>query len=241
MDLWTQRFRASYAPTLNFFERRYEILRVLEKQGLQSFDVDEDGITAHLADAQHRLSFGPQWVAVALLRKDGDIAAIHMGLETVLNMIEPRALIRPHFRYQWLWPIDRPYNEARRAAAETLLSPIEGLFDFALVGDGSWSDPPGSYRVECGVVEQAEIALRFGDRGSYLAPPDESLPPTLWSPETLPEVAFYSHFVWRSEDSLNPSMEDVTTLWEGSQRASESVMSALVGQVAPRFETMGSK
>ncbi|HWB22031.1 MAG TPA: hypothetical protein VG652_03995 [Gaiellaceae bacterium] len=202
----------------------------LDEQGLVvGFQLSVDLLALRLGDATYQLRLFPNRVDVALLNSRPDTERVLTALEVVFAHMKPDRLARPEFVFQWVAPIaHQTYGEARLAAAAEVFSEAGSTFtDFAVLADGRVDEPEIDYRLECGIVEASEIAPRLAGQASRLTgyPEDLDAPSSLWSPDTMPEVAFYCDSVWRPDGAPEPTADGVMSCWQDTLAEAERVVS----------------
>ncbi len=227
VDPWTQRFRVAWRPTLAFFEERYRIMRQLEEaQLLRGFEVDERRVRLRLGDVQHQLAFANDRLETSALRPDADLARLKTGVKCVWDALAPSGVRRPTMQLQWLEPLELSYDDARRHAADQLLSlPEEARHkDFAISLDGESADGAVRSHVEFGVVEAAEIGPRLA--GGRRAPDRGDPPASIWPIETLPQVALFCDQTWIFDRGME-SVNDMTGIWDDAKKRGEQLMRSI--------------
>ena len=193
MTLWTHRASFSWKQNLNFFERRYDVLRDLEDKGLlRRFQERQDSIAVRLQGPHQLLIFGSESLFIGMLKPQADMAVMRTAVETICRVLEPEPRGYPNFRFQWLNAWDASYEDARRQSAETFLGtghPVH-LADFALLVDAKLDDPFDDCHLELGIVDATEAPRRLA-RGMVAPEEQNDSPPGLWATDDLPPVAIF--------------------------------------------------
>jgi hypothetical protein len=193
MPLWTQRISLSWRQNIGFFERRYEVLRILEQQGLlRRFRESNDRISVRLQGAHQLLVYGSDGLTLAALRPEADLTVLRAAMEVVCDALEPEPTGYPVFGFAWLIPCVTTYEEARATAVDVFIGAGHPgrITDFALMLDGKFDEPFDDFQLELGIVETEEIPGRLaGSVESKVRRVDA--PPALWRPEDLPDVAVF--------------------------------------------------
>ena len=240
MAPFTQRMNLAWRPALGFFERRYEVLRTLEDDGLlRSFQVRENRISVRLGDPLHVLVFGPESAEVMLLGPDGEFERLMSALETVLRTIRPAGSTRIVIGAQWLERLEIPYKDARHAAASRILGEDGDITDrdFALLTSGELSEPRVAFDLEIGVVEAAEIPQRLARQAGRIGKVAPEVPPSLWPTESLPDVALFADSTWRPESPINePTLDEIRSTWDATVMAATLTISNVFERFRPRGE-----
>lgn len=229
MEPWTQRIAVSWPVTLNFYERRYALLRKLEEGNLlRRFHSQDDRVHVLLGDPNHELTLRDDGLDLRLLQPDASLDRAREALLIVLDGIAPKRLARPRLTFRWLVELAADYDEAREEAGRQLFDPPRGVAveDFALVVDGATDEPPASYHLECGIVDRAETPDR-------LARPRRGVEPgsSVWLPESLPEVAFFCDSEWEIQQAADPSADGVMEIWSQMRETARRVVVSLTRQV----------
>jgi hypothetical protein len=228
--------RFHWRPTLAFYERRYGLLRQLEDAKLvRDFRVRENAVSVRLGDPYHFITLRPDGVSFGMLGPTTDRARLETALEQVLEAMAPDRLSRPSFGLQWVEPHDGDYDELRQAAVTNLFGdgPSEYM-DSALLVEGRTAEPDGSYGLEVGVVEAAELPLRLSREQGRIGTPESEGPPTLWTPDMLPDVALFCDSEWTLVEQIKePSVGAAVELWDRATTCASAVVSAIYGRLLP--------
>ena len=233
MEPWTQRYRLRWRPTLAFYEKRYAVLRALEKDGLlRQFKSNEASVSARLTDASHVVTFGPNRLDISLLRPGTD-DLLEQITARVLEALRPERLSRPSVGLQWLAPADQDYESARTNAATRLFPPENTVEfdDFAVLLDGHHEI--GSYRLEIGIVEAAELPVRLAREVGRVGASDPETPRSLWPIDSFPDVAYFGDAEWDLDQTPDPTSAGVIELWSRTRDATSNVVSSV-------FEELGA-
>jgi hypothetical protein len=236
--LWTQRIGASWPPTLNYYERRLDVLRRFEDEGLlRQFSVSEDDVSARLGDANHSINFSPTGLVAGLYQPDGDEERVRYAMAVVVEVLEPDEIVVPTFDFQWVVELEEAYDDARRRAARVAApSSLAQANDFALWADGHLEEPDANYFFECGVVDASELPTRLARLHGRAGAADPRSPPSLWPRDVLPEVAFFCGVNW-AVDVADESLERVFELWD----ATRDVSQGLVFDLMSHFDLAGNE
>lgn len=228
MEPWTRRVRIRWRPSLEFFEHRYAILRDLESaELLRQFRVLDDQVSVRLGDARHLLTFGTDRIDLAALTPKPELGRLRTSAQIVWERLNPSLVGRATVSFQWLEPLNRSYDEARRAAGERVFPMPEAVIheDLALSFDSLARDGSARLHMEAGIVEAAEIPPRLA-RMHRPSRRDPEIPPTIWPVEALPAVALFCDQEW-DLDKRGQSVDDVFDIWEQYEQQGREVMLAL--------------
>lgn len=234
VEPWTQRVRIPWRPLVSFFERRWELLRAFEDQGLvRQFRVHAARIDIRLGDAHHLVIFGQDGLELSLLRPDADHGRMESASRAIWTALDPPQLTRPSMTFQWLMPVEADYDDARRDVAARLLGQPQGAghADFAALVDGECESPESTYRLEVGVVQASESPMRLAREVGRVGVPAPEAPPSLWPPDTLPDVALFCDSDWDIHNVPDPSIEAVLEQWTTAKEAARQIVSGLFEQL----------
>jgi hypothetical protein len=193
MALWTHRAGLSWRQNLNFFERRYDVLRELENKGLlRRFQERRENIAVRLRGPHQLVIFGSEGLSIGMLKPDAEIEVIRAAVETICHLLEPEPRGYPNFRFQWLNAWDTSYDDARRRSAEAFIGADHParVADFALIVDAKLDAPFDDCHLELGIVDATEAPRRLA-RGAMAPEETADSPPGLWASDELPPVAIF--------------------------------------------------
>lgn len=230
---WTRRFAFSWPQSVAYFERRYGVLRRFEDEGLvRQFRVSEQRIGVYLGDANHELVYGLRSIEGSLFKPDGDWDRMSAALDIVLADLQPKRLLRPVLRFQWLIALDAEYDEARRAGALEMLGDAgKGLTDWSGLVDGELESPPSTFQAEFGILDAAEAPQRLSRQIGRVQGERDTPPPTLWPTESLPPVAFFCETIAQGTEPPEPSVEAISAFVRDSQDALGGIVSGMMERV----------
>ncbi len=164
MTLWTRRAGFSWQQNLNFFGRRYDVLRELEDKGLlRRFHQRPESIAVRLQGPHQLVIFGSENLFIGMLKPEAEMEVMRVAVETICRLLEPEPRGYPNFRFQWLKAWDASYDDARRRSAEAFLGvdhPVR-VTDFALVVDSKLDAPFDDCHLEFGIVDATEAPRRL--------------------------------------------------------------------------------
>jgi hypothetical protein len=189
--LWTQRAVFSWRPNLNFFERRYDVVRELESKALlRRFQERPESMAVRLQGPHQLVIFGADKLFIGVYKPDLEPDVMTSAVEVICQALAPEPQGYPNFRFQWLRAWDKDYDEARRLSADAYFGsehPAQ-LVDFALVVDAKLNHPLDDCHIEMGVVDATETPRRLARGLPSIEAPEDS-PRGLWPTEELPQVA----------------------------------------------------
>jgi len=202
---------------VSFYQRRWDVLEQFDRDDLlQSHRVIDERIALRLGDAYHLISFGDGYFDAALLTPEADADRLREALAILFDTLQPKALLRPIFDFQWLSALDRPYDEVRSASASAVFGDAGAtVVDWSANVDGRLEAPPGTYRAEFGIVSSSEAGPRLARSISpFISSPAPDIPPSIWPRATFPEVAwFFDSRVALSDRVEEPSIDALFDLW----------------------------
>ena len=234
MGPWTRRLTLPLQTTLSFFENRLAALREFEAEGLlHQVRVEEERVSVRLGDPNHLLTFGPRQLEVALLQPTGDLDRVATAVERVWKALDPARVSGPTFQFQWLVPLEDEYDTARRRAIGSLLgqSSVVSLTDWSMVLNAEGDKPPGVITLEMGIVEAAEAPQRLGRLTGLFRGQGAETPPTIWTHESLPEVAFFVDMIWAAPKLVDATPEGVLSLWSEATTSAGELVSELIRRI----------
>lgn len=197
VEPWTNGLRLAWVPTLSYFERRFEILRALERRGvLHAFRVDDDdSVAARLEEAHHELRIRSDGLGASEFGSDGRSTVLREAVAEVLNALEPRRFRALSAFYQHMAPIEGDYDGRRRHFAAVCAAGVGaslGATDCAVLIDGSREG--ADYQAEFGIVDRTELRMRL--RGEQVGRLGGAHRFQGELPADLPEVAMYMESNW---------------------------------------------
>ena len=227
---WTQQIELRWQPDLHFYERRTEILRSLEAEGLLTgFQWQDKRIGARLG--QFEVVYVTDSALSASINgprtsSQGVRAAISMALDA----LEPINVTLHGMTFQYLLPISgdgtlAQEQTARRLAPEIL--PEATPRDWAILLDGRSTRLQSDFQVEFGVLRAEEMAGRLHGRlASFMPELQEPSPVDL---SDLPDGGMYYRWEWQMASLLDEDrrMEELIELWVAAAEQSEQHSEAL--------------
>ena len=215
--LWTQRLYVPWDVSVSFYQRRWDVLERFESAGLlHDHRVIDNRIAMRIGDTYHLVSFGDDYFDASLLRPDTDASRIRDALTILFEILQPSSLLRASFDFQWLSGLKRSYDDARASSAAGAFGDAgTTVADWAVNIDGKLDSLSATYRAEFGIVSAVEAPPRLARAMStFVAAPDPEVPPTIWPPGTLPEVAWFFDSRCRlTERITEPSVDALFDLW----------------------------
>jgi hypothetical protein len=160
--LWTEVVSVHWRPTLDFFDRKVEFLRAMEKlNALDSFGVHEDIVTAGLTVGS-RAHLTPGFMQ--LYCYDGQQYQLLLAaLEAAVQIINPH-ISHIAVSQQYLFPLEDDYDIARIKTAGSFFgnaTDAHSIIDFALLFDGRVPGLDAKYQAEVGVIESGDAGDRL--------------------------------------------------------------------------------
>jgi hypothetical protein len=237
MVAWTQAVELRWRPELGFFEKRSDILRQLELDGLlEAFQWEADAVTVRLGRFA-ALRLAVNGVSVYRGSPQGNNEQVQRALQRCLDLLTPTDVLFAGTRFQILEaiqgdPVELQGRTGALVAAE--LTPDACPTDWALLMDGTSERAESAFQVEFGVVSRNEAEFRIHSYGGQMK---INANPALVQPdhEELPECAIYLHWYWpvsrRLEESPGLEAERVwCLLLEESAVLSERIRNRYVSQ-----------
>jgi hypothetical protein len=221
---WTHRASFSWRQNVGFFERRYEILRTLEGEGLlRRFDDRGDYMAVRLQGPHQLLIFGEDQLYIGLFKPNAVMDVARAAAQVVCDALEPQLTGSHDFRFQWLDAQDQSYEHVRRATAAAFLGTghSANLTDFALLIDTKFDPPFDEGHLEFGIVDAREAPMRLA-HGSLGAQEPHDAPPGLWSAEELPPVAVFCDLTLDTAIPLDDSGDIVTSMFATFEKARDA-------------------
>jgi hypothetical protein len=201
---WATSVALSWKPNVRYLQQRLELLTDVESlTGIRDYRFEDDDTIVARLDA-------PGWAEV-VLQRDG--LSLHRRLpeggwdellvvgRLVLGALGPQTPVEAVVYNQYLVEVpDMGYDEARRRCGERLGGAWTvdiGLTDWAFLLDGV--DDGFAYQTEVGIVGRDEVPQRLTRFAGRMKAPKLDIRQFIREvhPEDVPQVAFFSDFVWR--------------------------------------------
>ena len=240
MPAWTQVAFISWRPELRFFERRHEVLRALDDQGmLRAFQWASDSLSARLGPFE-LFEVRPSGAAITLGSPRVSHQASRDALEIALEMLKPRQVVFSRALVQTVLPIASDAGVTAVKTAQSLLPALSGdvdAQDWAMIFDGS-STVLGLFQVEFGVIRADELIDRVTRQAGRVQP---------WQPMQdvvdrtgIPDAAMFFAWTWRTPHQVeedNP-VESICGLWSALVDESERLGIIAMNQLELKIRTL---
>jgi hypothetical protein len=193
---WTQGLSIYWRPELSFYEKRVDLLKAFEEQGvLRAFRVEENSVDAQLFASRDRLTVRQDGLDLRLLALGADQGRALDALDIALRSIRPRSPWRLSYTSQYIIGLDLDLEAAVGQAYGRLVGdlndPSGGCFgDWAVLVDLEFGDFPSSGQVEFGLIAAEEAPGRLSRNAGRMGGSGRS-DPDLWGGVEFPEVALF--------------------------------------------------
>jgi hypothetical protein len=245
MPPWTQAVFIAWRPELRFFERRHDVLRAFDDQGvLRAFQWKSDSLSARLGDHE-LLEIRSNGAVVTLGSPRVSPEICRNALGTALRMLKPEHVHLHQILVQSVVPIERTAGEAAAVSLRQLLpslSPVARGQDWAFMFDGSSTELDATFQVEFGAISADEVVDRVTRRTGRVSPwPAFDI---VVDKERLPEAAVFFAWTWPTSYAL-PDEDDVTEAlchrWSVITEESESLGLALMKELQLQPRTLDAE
>jgi hypothetical protein len=189
-------------PELSFYERRTDVLRLLEARDLlKAFRFGERSIGIQL-DEHVSVEVESTGIKVKVFSPRINAAKAMAAVELVLSDLRPKQVTLASASIQYLFPVSSPFGSVVALTAQELaseLKPDAQATDWAVLLDGTSAAAGSTFQVEYGMVdaEQARDRLRrrIGRMGDMVRTSEGRLP-DLTDLDDLPNCAFFFDWLW---------------------------------------------
>jgi hypothetical protein len=195
---WTQGLSISWRPELSFYEKRVDLLKAFEEQGvLKAFKVEESSVDAQLFGSRDRLTVRQNGLDLRLLARDAEQSRAFEALDIALDSIRPRSPWGLSYSSQYLVGLDLDFEKAIELAYGRLLgdlnSSADGCFgDWAVLVDLNFDDFPSTGQVEFGLITADEAPRRLSRKAGRMGGASGQSDQALWRGMEFPAVAFFA-------------------------------------------------
>lgn len=244
----TQSVSLRWRPELRFYEKRVEILRLLEQAGhLRAFRVGENFIEGRLFSSRHRLTVTHTSLTVGVLTEDANLDQIWDAVSLAFDMLSPDRGVQVSTVFQHVAPIDLSFDEAVNNAygdvvGQTALPGIR-LGDWAVLADVRLSDEPeASGLTEFGIVTAKEVPRRLGrSAGRATSGQAPSADQDLWDPEDFAPVSLFADSTLHKALAADNFLEAASAFWRSSSREVGSFVADLHQRVSGQAKGGGEQ
>lgn len=246
---WTQSLRLSWRPELSFYEKRVELLKAFEEQGvLRAFRVEESLVDAQLFDSRDRLTVRHNGLDLQLLATNADPERAMQALEIALDAVNPANTWHISSSFQYLVDLQLSFEEAVKSAYGRLLGNLNSsgdpFGDWAVLVDLHLGSFPSTGQIEFGLIRDTEAPARLSRTAGRMGNASGRNDAELWHNTKFPAVALFAD--GRAEDHLKEPLDKglvatVTDFWSASRREVgtlvERLHSILLDEDLRRVET----
>lgn len=203
---WTQGLSISWRPELSFYEKRVDLLKAFEEQGvLKAFRVEESSVEAQLFSSRDRLTVKQNGLDLRLLALDAEQSRALEALDIALDSIRPRSPWSLSYSSQYLIGLDLEFEKAIELAYGRLLGDLNGsaggcFDDWAVLIDLKFDDFPSNGQVEFGLITANEAPARLSRNAGRMGGVSGRSDQAPWRDAEFPAVAFFAD--GRAEQSL---------------------------------------
>jgi hypothetical protein len=225
---WTQSLRLSWRPELSFYEKRVEILKSFEEQGvLRAFRFEADSVDAQLFDSRDRLTVKQDGLDLQLLDRDADPDRAMQALEVALGAVAPDMPRHISASFQYINPLDLTFEQSVERAYGTLLGILnepdsQRFGDWAVLIDLAFEGFPSLGQIEFGIIKDKEAPRRLARVAGKMGNASGRSEASRWQEAEFPPVALFAD--GRAEGQLNEQQREegivavVAKFWECSRR-----------------------
>jgi hypothetical protein len=247
---WTQSVRLSWRPELSFYEKRVDILKVFEEQGiLRAFRVEEGSVDAQLFDSRDRLTVKQDGLDLQLLALDADPGRAMQALEVSLDAVAPALPRHISASFQYVNELELDFDDAVRSAYGRLLGDLDTgdhrFGDWAVLIDLHFQDFPSQGQIEFGIIQADEAPRRLARTAGRMGNASGRSEVGRWQNIQFPAVALFAD--GRAEGRLDDRSQGdglamtVTEFWNASRKEMgtlvERLHSILLAEDLRRVET----
>lgn len=247
---WTQSLSLLWRPELSFYEKRVEILKAFEEQGiLRAFRVEGDSVDAQLFDSRDRLTVKQDGLSLQLLDPDADPSRALQALEVALDAVAPSRPWHISVSFQYVNELAPSFDEVVQSAYGRLLGDLntadKSFGDWAVLIDLHLQGFPSKGQVEFGIIKADEAPRRLARTAGKMGNASGRREIDRWRETKFPDVALFADA--RAEDQLGDRPQDVglvaivTEFWDASRREVgtlvERLHSILLAKDLRRVET----
>ena len=231
----TQSIRLRWRPELRFYERRIEILRMLQDRSLlEAFRVDAGSIDAELPGYRW-ISMRESGLTLNLLTETMDTNQAWTIVESLIGEIGPLRYTHARASYQHLAELPFDFEEAQTRADDRLYQRLStdeiALTDWALLADLSAKGPPASKgQIELGIVRRGEVVDRLTRGAGRRAPGMEHLGSRNWQPDEFKAVSLFADsdlICLASAGREEVFLDDARAFWASSRDQMGRLIEAL--------------
>ena len=246
---WTQSLSLRWRPELSFYERRVDILKAFEEQGiLRAFRVEEGKVDAQLFDSRDRLTVKQDGLDLQLLTPDAEPDRALQAVKRALREVGPKNPWQVSGSFQHITEIALAFDEAVGRAHGRVIGELNAgalkFGDWAVLVDLAFGEPPAAGRVEYGIIRAQEAPRRLA-RIAGRAGSAEGREHALkgWESHTFPDVSIFSDgAAARSLEGKEGDLAAVAAeFWVSARNElasiSESLHAILVADDARRVES----
>jgi hypothetical protein len=213
----TQRLNVSWRPEVRFLERRLELLRQLDDEGLvQSFSVDGADVLIRVTGRYHEIRFGPSGLGIRLGDPDFDPEVIQGVVTKIFECFDPEVLGQIRADLQFLEALSISYEQARALGGQVLFDASDSdveITDWAVLLNPEFG---ATHRwagaLEFGVVSNQEAEVRLARKVGRL---DQPFPGPVSQRIEVPEVGFFADCQLQSSSAIgsNEPLQELLAAW----------------------------
>jgi hypothetical protein len=195
---WTQGLSISWRPELSFYEKRVDLLKAFEEQGvLKAFRVEESSVDAQLFGSRDRLTVKQNGLDLRLLALDAEQGRALEALDIALDSIRPRSPWRLSYSSQYVMGLDLDFEKAVQLAYGRLLGDLNGsadgsFGDWAVLIDLNLGDFPSTGQIEFGLITADEAPARLSRNAGRMGGASGRSDQEPWRNTEFPAVALFA-------------------------------------------------
>jgi hypothetical protein len=235
---------------LSFYEKRVDILKAFEKQGvLRAFRVEEGSVDAQLFDSRDRFTVKQDGLDLQLLARDADPKRAMQALEVAVDALAPAFPRHISASFQYLRELNLDFEDAIRSAYGRLLGELnagdEKFGDWAVLIDLDFQDLPSAGQIEFGLIQAEEAPRRLARTAGKMGNSSGRSEVSRWQGLRFPDVALFAD--GRAEGRLDDRSHEKglaatsTDFWNASRKEIgtlvERLHSILLAEDLRRVET----
>jgi len=194
---WTQGLSIAWRPELSFYEKRVDLLKAYEEQGiLKAFRVEESSVDVQLFVSRDRLTVRQNGLDLRLLAVNAERDRALEALKIALDSIGPRSPWNIKCTFQYLIDLDLEFDQAVSLAYGRVLGDIGAngrLGDWALLID---MPPQGEFpsigQIEFGLIRDSEAPARLSRDAGRMGNASGRSDQQLWNSVQFPAVALFA-------------------------------------------------
>jgi hypothetical protein len=237
---WTQGLSIAWRPELSFYEKRVDLLKAYEEQGvLKAFRVEESAVDVQLFVSRDRLAVRQNGLDLRLLAAGAEPDRALEALKIALDAIGPRSPWSIRCTFQYLIGLDLEFEQAVNLAYGSLLGDISSsgrLGDWALLIDMNEGASPSTGQIEFGLIRDSEAPARLSRDAGRMGKASGRSDQGLWSSIQFPPVALFADV--RAEQRLEQMFDDglATTardFWNASRDEMGELVAGLHSKLMP--------